>query len=161
MTNLSTRSMKQPKFVITAEPVCFVKPYQPVSETISISRRGDKQHTTPLYIALSDDDIQISDAYIRELQAQEVERLTESLVRTLLLLDENYNAAIGIVKNEINQCNKLINELRHPESKRDFCDSCNDWPRGGCSSTCVAYDASKPRATHYHYHGDMPSDRRI
>lgn len=141
MTNPSTRSMKQPQFVITAEPVCFVKPYQPALETISISRHGDKQHTTPLYIALSDDDIQLSDDYLRELQAQGVDKLINSLQNALNLLHERdcAGAVTSMLKDEINSCKAFARRLRNPIDKSNPCDSCNDWMRGGCSSTCSAY----------------------
>ncbi len=145
MTNPSTRSMKQPQFVITAEPVCFVKPYQPVSETISISRRGDKQHTTPLFMALSDDDIQLSDDYLRELQAQGVDKLADSLQDSLAALNEcHYTGAVTqTIQDEINRCRAFAERLRHPIVSACLCDSCNDWMRGGCSSTCVAYAVSE------------------
>lgn len=145
MTNLSTRSMKQPKFVINAEPVCFVKPYQPVSETISISRRGDKQHTAPLYIALTDEDIQLSDDYQRELQAQGVDKLADALQDSLAALEEcHYTGVITqTIEDEISRCRDFAERLRHPIVSSCLCDSCNDWPRGGCSSTCAAYAASK------------------
>ncbi|EOF5041029.1 hypothetical protein ACK1M2_002558 [Providencia rettgeri] len=149
MTNPSTRSMKQPQFVITAEPVCFVKPYQPVSETISISRRGDKQHTTPLFMALSDEDIQLSDDYQRELQAQGVDKLADSLQDSLAALNEcHYTGAVTqTIQDEINRCRAFAERLRHPIVSACLCNSCNDWMRGGCSSTCASYGASKLDAT--------------
>ncbi|HEQ1856990.1 TPA: hypothetical protein VEO38_000490 [Providencia alcalifaciens] len=145
MTNPSTRSMKQSQFVITAEPVCFVKPYQPVSETISISRRGDKQHTTPLYIALSDNEIQLSDDYLRELQAQGVDKLADSLQDSLAALNEcQYTGAVTqTIQDEINRCRAFAERLRHPIVDSCMCDSCNDWIRGGCSSTCASYGVSE------------------
>lgn len=145
MTNLSTRSMKQPNFVITAKPVCFVKPYQPVSETISISRHGDKQHTSPLYIALSDEDIQLSDDYQRELQAQGVDKLADALQDSLAALEEcHYTGVITqTIEDEISRCRDFAERLRHPIVSSCLCDSCNDWMRGGCSSTCVAYGVSE------------------
>ncbi|HHR5860134.1 TPA: hypothetical protein ACS7W9_002884 [Providencia alcalifaciens] len=141
MTNPSTRSMKQPQFVITAEPVCFVKPYQPALETISISRHGDRQHTTPLYIALSDDDIHLSDAYLRGLQAQGVDKLAESLQDSLAALNEcQYTGAVTqTIQDEINRCRDFAERLRNPVIKSCLCNSCNDWMRGGCSLTCTHY----------------------
>ncbi|WP_336844925.1 hypothetical protein [Providencia rettgeri] len=138
---MSTNSMTQSKFIITTEPVCFVKPYQPVSETISISRRGDRQHTTPLYIALSDEDIQLSDDYLRELQAQGVDKLADSLQDSLAALNEcHYTGAVTqTIQDEINRCRAFAERLRHPIVSACLCDSCNDWMRGGCSSTCAAY----------------------
>lgn len=146
MNNASTNNMKQSKFVITAEPVCFVKPYQPVTETISISRRGDRQHTTPLYIALSDDDIQLSDDYLRELQAQGVDKLADALQDSLAALEEcHYTGVVTqTIQDEISRCRAFAERLRHPIVSSCLCDSCNDWPRGGCNSTCSAYEPSKP-----------------
>lgn len=145
MTNLSTRNMKQPKFVITAEPVCFVKPYQPVSETISISRRGDKQHTTPLYVALGESEIQLTDDYQRELQAQGVDKLADALQDTLAAINECHytGAVLQTIQDEINRCRVFAERLRHPLVESCLCDSCSDWMRGGCSATCAAYGASE------------------
>ncbi|NHB90774.1 hypothetical protein [Photorhabdus cinerea] len=36
--------------------------------------------------------------------------------------------------------NNICAAFAQPEiPERDLCDSCNDWPRGGCHSGCVAY----------------------
>ncbi|MEQ1967386.1 hypothetical protein ABLA30_10230 [Xenorhabdus nematophila] len=36
--------------------------------------------------------------------------------------------------------NSICAAFEQPKtSGRDLCDNCNDWPRGGCHSGCVAY----------------------
>ena len=77
--NASTHNMIQPKFIITATPVCYVRPFTPLTPQIDVSRERSSEFCEPLFIALSADDIQFSNDYIRELQAQGVDKLAESL----------------------------------------------------------------------------------
>lgn len=139
--NASTNNIIEPKFTITATPVCYVRPFTPLTPQIDVSRERSSEFCEPLFIALSADDIQFHNDYIRELQAQGVDKLINSLQNALNLLHERdcAGAVTSMLKDEINSCKAFARRLRNPIDKSNLCDSCNDWMRGGCSPTCSAY----------------------
>lgn len=116
MSNNSTDTMKQPEFVFTAQPVCFVRAVTPLTTQIDISRVRTDEFCMPVYAAISDDDIRLKDEYIAELQAQGVDKL----------------AAVTAAADSV--C-AAFNEP-------DMCDSCSDKLRGGCQPTCNQYQVS-------------------
>lgn len=166
MRNSSTNSAISRKFIITAHPVCYAFPFQTLGEDwgastqINVNRNGSAGFTEPLYAQLTDDDIQISAEHSKELQAQGVDKFAESLQDTLNALTEcDYGGVVTqILADEIARCHAFAERLRNPVIKSCLCDSCNDWMRGGCSSTCNAYQKSTNNdSTDYSYQGKFPS----
>lgn len=157
---MSTNSMLPSSltFTLSREPVFYIRQGELLSDLIQISPIANAEFCVPLYTQ-SGDDNQI----LRELQAQGVDKLADALQDSLAALEEcHYVGTITeMIQDEVNRCRAFAERLRKPIVTPCLCDSCNDWPRGGCLSTCSAYDASKPYATHYHYHGDMPSGGRV
>ncbi|HEQ1859965.1 TPA: hypothetical protein VEO38_003551 [Providencia alcalifaciens] len=137
----STNNIIQPKFIITATPVCYVRPFTPLTPQIDVSRERSSEFCEPLFIALSTDDIQLSNDYIRELQAQGVDKLAESLQSILdSLPDRDYMEKVkSALRDEIFNCRDFAKEFRNHIAKSNLCNGCNDWMRGGCSSTCSVY----------------------
>lgn len=141
-SKISTNNMNQPKFIITATPACYIRRITPLTPQIDISRGRQGEFNEPLFVTLNEDDIQLSEEYIRELQAQGVDKLVDALQAGLDFLHERdcVGAVTLTLKDEINSCKAFADRLRNSIIKSGLCGSCNDWPRGGCSSTCSAYD---------------------
>ncbi|MTC34159.1 hypothetical protein GKR67_05975 [Providencia alcalifaciens] len=137
----STNNMSQPKIIITATPVCYVRQLTPLKPQIDISKICTDEFCEPIFMKFSEHDVQLSHEYIRELQAQGVDKLINSLQNALNLLHERdcAGAVTSMLKDEINSCKAFARRLRNPIDKSNLCDSCNDWMRGGCSSMCSAY----------------------
>lgn len=126
MNNNSTDAMKQPKFVFTAQPVCFVRELTPLTPQIDISRVRTDEFCIPVYAAISDDDIRLTDGFIAELQAQGVDKLADSIQDIHDgLIDNGYdNDIIMILRNEIRRCLFFAERLRKPSVHICNCDSC-------------------------------------
>lgn len=148
MNNNSTNAMKQPEFVFTAKPVCFVREVTPLTPQIDISRVRTDEFCIPVYAAISDDDIRLTDEYIAELQAQGVDKLADA-IRDIHngLTDNGYdNDIIAALLSEIRRCRTFASRLRNPSAllhsyscvadSNALCDNCSDQFRGGCLPTC-------------------------
>ena len=165
MNNQSTNNMTTSKFVITAQPVCFVRSVTPLTSQIDISRIRTNEFCEPVYVAISDDMVRLSDDYIAELQAQGVDKLSDSIQDIHDgLMDNGYDDdIIMLLRSEISRCRSFAERLRKPSVQtcdcdncacttstrvlsdsvmvghRNLCDSCSDKLRGGCLPTCSAY----------------------
>ncbi|WP_272529177.1 hypothetical protein [Providencia sp. PROV190] len=157
---MSTNSMLPSSltFTLSREPVFYVRQREVLSNSIQISLVANTEFCVPLYTQ-SGDDNQI----LRELQAQGVDKLADSLQDSIVALEEcHYIGAItDMIQDEISRCRAFAERLRKPIVATCLCDSCNDWPRGGCLSTCAAYDTSKSSQVRNHYHGDMSLTGRV
>ncbi|WP_274369938.1 hypothetical protein [Morganella morganii] len=126
MSNNSTDAMKQPKFVFTAQPVCFVRELTPLTPQIDISRVRTDEFCMPVYAGISGDEIHLADEYISELQAQGVDKLADSIQGIYDTLTE-YHCDTGILitlRDEINRCRSFAEKLRSPAVQLCNCDSC-------------------------------------
>ncbi|HHV7359435.1 TPA: hypothetical protein ACUNBO_002085 [Morganella morganii] len=127
MNNNSSNAMKQPKFVITAQPVCYVRPVTALTPQIDISRIRTGAFCEPVFATISDDDIRPTEAYIAELQAQGVDKLADSIQDIYDALTE-YHCDTGILtitlRDEINRCRSFAEKLRSPAVQLCNCDSC-------------------------------------
>ncbi len=126
MDNNSTDAMKQPKFVFTAQPVCFVRGLTPLTPQIDISRVRTDEFCMPVYAAISDDDIRLTDGFIAELQAQGVDKLADSIQDIYDALTE-YHCDGGILmtlRGEISRCRSFAEKLRSPSVQFCDCDNC-------------------------------------
>ncbi|MCG9951637.1 hypothetical protein MIB43_017135 [Providencia rettgeri] len=142
-------------FTLNRQPVFYIRQNEVLSPSIQISPTADKEFCVPLYAGFEFDD-----ASILELQAQGVDKLAESLQSYLdSLPDRDYMGKVkAALRDEIFNCRDFAKQLRSPTAKSNLCDSCNDWPRGGCSPTCNAYQKStNGDSTDYSYHGKSPS----
>ncbi|HAS8353668.1 TPA: hypothetical protein I7721_21575 [Vibrio vulnificus] len=151
MNNNSTDAMKQPKFVFTAKPVCFVREVTPLTPQIDISRIRTDEFCMPVYAAISDDDIRLTDEYIAELQAQGVDKLADAIQDIYDgLLEHSYSGnIIATLLSEIGRCRSFAARLRNPSAllhsyscvagTNALCDNCSDQFRGGCLPTCSQY----------------------
>ncbi|MCU6237053.1 hypothetical protein KWH75_08215 [Morganella morganii] len=155
--------MEQPKFIISAEPVCFVRSVTPLTPQIDISRIRTGAFCEPVFATISDDDIRPTEAYIAELQAQGVDKLADSIQGIYDALTE-YHCDTGILitlRDEINRCRSFAEKLRSPAVQlctctsctrvvsdsvmvghTNLCDSCSEKLRGGCLQTCNQYPGS-------------------
>lgn len=121
MNNNSTNAMKQPEFVFTAKQVCFVREVTPLTPQIDISRVRTDEFCIPVYAAISDDDIRLTDEYIAELQAQGVDKLADA-IRDIHngLTDNGYdNDIIAALLSEIRRCRTFASRLRNLKTLLD------------------------------------------
>lgn len=95
MRNTSDSNMINQKFIVTAHPICYVKPFTPLTPQIDISRNRTDEFCEPIFRSLSDEDVQLSNEYVRELQAQGVDKLVNALQDALNLLHERDCASTG------------------------------------------------------------------
>lgn len=123
-------------FTLNRQPVFYIRQNEVLSPSIQISPTADKEFCVPLYAGFEFDG-----ASIGIIQAQGVEKLANSLQLALdSLPDHNCMGEIKtLLRDEIRYCRIFANQLSGSITKSNLCDSCNDWPRGGCSSTCSAY----------------------
>ncbi|HEI7976451.1 TPA: hypothetical protein SLC29_002295 [Morganella morganii] len=134
-----------------AKPVCFVREATPLTPQIDISRVWTDEFCMPVYAAISEDDIQLTNEYIAELQAQGVDKLADSIQDIYDgLLEHSYSGnIIATLLSEIGRCRSFAARLRNPSvllhsyccaaSTNALCDNCSDQFRGGCLPTCAAY----------------------
>ncbi|MGM0938350.1 MAG: hypothetical protein ACQEWL_17880 [Pseudomonadota bacterium] len=142
-------------FTLNRQPVFYIRQNEVLSPSIQISPTADKEFCVPVYT-----EFEFDDASIRELQAQGVDSLGDSLQDALNALSEcDYGGVVTqAIGDEIARCRAFAERLRNPVIKSCLCDSCNDWMRGGCSSTCNAYQKStNSDPTDYSYQGKFPS----
>ncbi|ENS5447403.1 hypothetical protein ACE1QC_002265 [Morganella morganii] len=151
MNNNSTDAIKQPKFIITAQPVCFIRPVTPLTNQIDIARRPTNEFSEPVFATISDDDIRLTDECIAELQAQGVDKLADAIQDIYDgLLEHSYSGSIiATLLSEIGRCRSFAARLRNPSvllhsyscaaSTCALCDNCSEQFRGGCLPTCSQY----------------------
>ena len=155
--------MEQPKFIISAEPVCFVRSVTPLTPQIDISRTCTDEFCVPVYATISDRSVSLSDWYIAELQAQGLDKLADTIqdIRDGLLENGYDNDIIITLYDEIRRCRAFAKRLRSPfiqsctctsctrvvsdsvmVGHTNLCDSCSEKLRGGCLPTCNQYPGS-------------------
>lgn len=151
MNNNSTDAIKQSKFIITAQPVCFIRPVTALTNQIDIACRPTNEFSEPVFATISDDDIRLTDEYIAELQAQGVDKLADAIQDIYDgLLEHSYSGnIIATLLSEIGRCRSFSARLRNPSvllhsyccaaSTNALCDNCSDQFRGGCLPTCNQY----------------------
>ncbi|HCR3993458.1 TPA: hypothetical protein OOF55_002723 [Morganella morganii] len=151
MSNNSTDAMKQSKFIITAQPVCFIRPVTTLTNQIDIARRPTNEFSEPVFATISDDDIRLTDEYIAELQAQGVDKLADAIQDIYDgLLEHSYSGnIIATLLSEIGRCRTFASRLRNPSAllhsyscvsgTNALCDNCSDQFRGGCMSAGSQY----------------------
>lgn len=134
MSNNSTDAMKQPKFVFTAQPVCFVREVTPLTPQIDISRVRTDEFCMPVYAGISGDEIHLADECISELQAQGVDKFAESVQWAFEALVDFGFGGLGpeILEGLIGLCREFAETLRCPDKR-----SHNDWPGAQDKSTAA------------------------
>lgn len=172
MSNQFANNAMKPRFIIAARPVFFVRPVTLLTPQIDISNTLTREFCEPVYAAISDDDIQLTDGFIAELQAQGVDKLADSIQDIYDALTE-YHCDGGILmtlSGEISRCRSFAAKLRSPSVQfcdcdnctrttstnalcesvmtghTHLCDSCSDKLRGGCLPTCAAYSKGNNHA---------------
>lgn len=142
-------------FTLNRQPVFYIRENEVLSPSIQISPTADKEFCVPLYAGFEFDD-----ASIRAIKAQGVDSLADALQGDLNVLNQLGRGGwvTRVLREEIDRCRTFAEQLRNPATKSNMCDSCNDWPRGGCSSTCSAYRKDTNHAqTDYHFKGGLPN----
>ncbi|EMK3757338.1 hypothetical protein V8167_002937 [Providencia rettgeri] len=138
MNNTSTNSMLPSSltFTLSRKPVFYIRRDELLTESIQISPIANAEFCVPLYTQVGDDN-----EILREIQAQCVDKLADSLQDAISALEEcHYIGTITeMIHDEINRCRSFAARLRRPIVSSCLCNSCNDWMRGGCSSTCTHY----------------------
>ncbi len=145
-------------FTVNRQPVFYIRQNEVLSPSIQISPTADKEFCVPLYAGFEFDD-----ASIRAIKAQGVDSLADALQGDLNVLNQLGRGGwvTRVLREEIDRCRTFAEQLRNPATKSNMCDSCNDWPRGGCSPTCNAYQKSTSSdSTDYSYHAMQFSGRR-
>ncbi|EJD6043013.1 hypothetical protein M0J40_RS10280 [Providencia rettgeri] len=150
MNNLLSQPLT---FTLNREPVFYIRQNEMLSPFIQISLTANKEFCVPLYTGFEFDD-----ASIRAIQAQGVDSLADALQGDLSVLNQLGRGGwvTRVLREEIDRCRTFAEQLRNPATKSNLCDSCNDWMRGGCSSTCNAYqDGSNSCSMDYSYSSIM------
>lgn len=142
-------------FTLNRQPVFYIRENEVLSPSIQISPTADKEFCVPLYAGFEFDD-----ALIRAIKAQGVDSLADVLQGDLNVLNQLGRGGwvTRVLREEIDRCRTFAEQLRNPTTNSNLCDSCNDWPRGGCSSTCSAYRKDINHAqTDYQFKGSLPN----
>lgn len=124
-------------FLLNRQPVFYIRQNEVLSDSIQISPSKNNEFSVPLYAGFSID----NESIIKRIQAVGIDKLANSLQDTLDVLSEcHYDGIVTkTIKDEVARCRAFAEELRKSVSQSSLCNSCNDWMRGGCSSTCSAY----------------------
>lgn len=61
------------------------------------------------------------------------------LVSAISIEIANQHNGIKINKSQLNAITQAANSVVAAFDEPDLCNSCNDWPRGGCLPTCSQY----------------------
>lgn len=143
-------------FTLNRQPVFYIRQNEVLSPSIQISPIKDKEFCVPLYAEPGFDN-----GFIQALHAQSAYRLADSIQSVLSKLKacDYYNVEVAqAMEDEVSRLRAFAEQLLNPATKSTLCDSCNDWPRGGCSPTCNAYQKSTNNdSTDYSYQGKFPS----
>ena len=142
-------------FTLNRQPVFYIRENEVLSPSIQISPTADKEFCVPLYAGFEFDD-----ASIRAIKAQGVDSLADALQGDLNVLNQLGRGGwvTRVLREEIDRCRTFAEQLRNPTTNSNLWDSCNDWPRGGCSSTCSAYHKDTNHAqTDYQFKGGLPN----
>lgn len=127
-------------FTLNRQPVFYIRENEILTPSIQVSPIKDKEFCVPLYA-----DSGFDNGLVQALHAQGADKLANSIQSVLRQLKacDYYNVevaqAMEAMEDEVSHLRAFAEQLRNSTTKSNLCDSCNDWPRGGCSSTCSAY----------------------
>ncbi|EKH6495283.1 hypothetical protein PN925_001205 [Morganella morganii] len=124
-------------FTLNRQPVFYIRENEILTPSIQVSPIKDKEFCVPLYA-----DSGFDNGLIQALQSQGADKLANSIqniLRQLKACDYYSVEVVQAMEAEISCLRAFAEQLRNPVIKSNLCDSCNDWPRGGCSSTCSVY----------------------
>lgn len=52
---------------------------------------------------------------------------------------KHQHPTLNINEEQLDKIVDFVNQICDLFNEKNLCDSCNDWPRGGCLSTCSVY----------------------
>lgn len=143
-------------FTLSRQPVFYIRLNEVLAPSIQISPIKDKEFCVPLYA-----DSGFDNGLVQALRAQGADKLANSIQNVLRQLKacDYYSVEVAqAMEAEISCLRAFAEQLRNSAAKPNLCDSCNDWPRGGCSSTCNTYQKdTNSGSADYSYQGKFPS----
>ncbi|WP_272693091.1 hypothetical protein [Providencia sp. PROV077] len=133
MNNLLSQPLT---FTLNREPIFYIRENEVLSANIPISITPSSSFCIPVYTGM-----EFGGDSVAILQAQGVDKLANILQSELEALQDcgYFGWVTEMLKDEIIRCRRFAESLREPVVKHRLCNSCNDWVRGGCSSTCSVY----------------------